>query len=59
MKEKKEKKTKLGKANKPTSEVVFATTHNFWDAHQYRRVTKRVDDGASLCDDLSRLVDER
>ena len=32
---------------------------SFWEVNSYKRVVKRIDDGAKLCDDLMKLVAER
>lgn len=38
---------------------VIAQSQSFWDVGNYRRVVKRIDDGARLTTDLSKMVQER
>lgn len=40
-------------------EEVSAMTNSFWDVGNYRRVLERMDNGAKLCDDLHRMLQER
>ena len=44
---------------KATNKEGVLTTTNFWDPHQYKRIVQRVELGATLCDELMRLVEER
>lgn len=39
--------------------TVSSSWFNFWDVNSYKRTVKRIDDGARLCDDLSKLLTER
>jgi hypothetical protein len=32
---------------------------SFWEVGVYKRVVKRIDDGARMCDDLMKLIAER
>lgn len=41
------------------SSAVPLSGFNFWDVNSYKRTVKRIDDGAKLCDDLSKLLVER
>ena len=36
-----------------------AHTDSFWDIGNYRKVVKRIDDGARLCSDLAKMIQER
>ena len=40
-------------------EEVSASTNSFWDVGNYRKVLERMDNGARLCDDLHRMLQER
>lgn len=44
---------------KANSSVAQLSGFNFWDVNSYKRTVKRIDDGAKLCDDLSKLLAER
>ena len=38
---------------------MLGLTDNFWEEGKYKRAVKRIEDGASLADDLSKMVQER
>ncbi|XP_071512651.1 protein kinase C and casein kinase substrate in neurons protein 1 isoform X9 [Panulirus ornatus] len=39
--------------------AIYATSDSFWEVGNYKRTTKRIEDGNRLCDDLMKLVSER
>ncbi|KAG7155510.1 kinase C and casein kinase substrate in neurons protein 2-like [Homarus americanus] len=39
--------------------AVYASTDSFWEVGNFKRTTKRIEDGNRLCDDLMKLVSER
>ena len=39
--------------------LIVAKTDSFWDIGNYKRVVKRTDDGARLCSDFIKMVQER
>ena len=39
--------------------LIVAKTDSFWDIGNYKRVVKRIDDGARLCSDFVKMVQER
>lgn len=38
---------------------VYTSTDSFWEIGNFKRTTKRIEDGNRLCDDLMKLVTER
>ncbi|XP_066999542.1 protein kinase C and casein kinase substrate in neurons protein 1 isoform X2 [Anabrus simplex] len=39
--------------------MLIATSDSFWEPHNYKRTTKRIEDGYKLCNDLMTLIQER
>ncbi|KAG0729972.1 Protein kinase C and casein kinase substrate in neurons protein 2 [Chionoecetes opilio] len=39
--------------------AIYTSTDSFWELSNYKRTTKRIEDGNRLCDDLMKLVSER
>ena len=42
-----------------SDEAFLAGSDSFWEPGNYKRTTKRIEDGNKLCSDLMRLVTER
>ena len=40
-------------------DIIAAATDSFWDIGNYKRVVKRIDDGAKLCSDYVKMIHER
>lgn len=39
--------------------MLIATSDSFWEPGNYKRTTKRIEDGYKLCTDLMQLIQER
>lgn len=39
--------------------MLIATSDSFWEPGNYKRTTKRIEDGYKLCNDLMTLINER
>lgn len=39
--------------------AVTAASDSFWEPGNYKRTTRRIDDGLRLCDDLNKMITER
>jgi len=39
--------------------MLIATSDSFWEPGNYKRTTKRIEDGYKLCIDLMALIQER
>jgi len=48
-----------GEMSNHSDEGILAGTDSFWEPGNYRRTTKRIEDGEKLCRDLILLVQER
>ena len=44
---------------KSEEDFIAAMTDSFWDIGNYKRVVKRVDDGAKLCVEYGKMINER
>lgn len=42
-----------------SEDTFVATSDSFWEPHNYKRTTKRIEDGNKLCSELMALVSER
>ncbi len=42
-----------------SDEVYMAGSDSFWEPGNYKKTTKRIEDGNRLCSDLAQLVIER
>ena len=40
-------------------DIIAAITDSFWDIGNYKRVVKRIDDGAKLCNEYLKMIHER
>ena len=40
-------------------DIIAAITDSFWDIGNYKRVVKRIDDGAKLCNEYVKMIHER
>ena len=43
----------------PRAQTVMSMEANFWEAKRYMRVVQRINDGATLCDELINMAKER